>query len=143
MPLVNVYLREGTTPEYRQNVSAGIHRSMVEVLKIPEDDRFHFIHEFKPENVQMQPVSFGIRRGEGAMVIQLMFNDRAPEQKAELFAAIRENLRRCAGVPEEDILLCVVETNSENWRAAGRVVNPATGYDERMDHALGDAAAAR
>lgn len=141
MPLVNVYMREGTTPEYRKNVSAGIHRSMVDVLKIPQDDQFHLIHEFKPENVQMQPESFGIRRGDRTMLIQLFFNDRAPEQKAELFAAIRENLRLCADVPQEDILLCVVETNSENWWAAGRIVNPATGYDERMDHVLGDAAA--
>ncbi|WP_207954774.1 hypothetical protein [Saccharopolyspora elongata] len=37
----------------------------------------------------------------------------------------------------------VVDTNSENWWAAGRVVSPATGYDERMDHAVGDAVAAR
>ncbi|MBA6435168.1 tautomerase family protein [Streptomyces sp. GMR22] len=41
MPLVNIYLREGTTPEYRRNVSLGIHRSMVDVLKVPQDDRFH------------------------------------------------------------------------------------------------------
>ncbi|AQA14892.1 tautomerase family protein [Streptomyces malaysiensis] len=141
MPLVNIYMREGTTPEHRRNVSLGIHRSMVDVLKVPQDDQFHLIHELKPENVQTQPVSFGIRRGEGAMFIQLFFNDRDPGQKADLFAAIRENLRLYAEVPEEDIMLCVVETNRENWWAAGRTVNPRTGFDERMDHVLGDTAA--
>ncbi|MFD8283404.1 tautomerase family protein [Streptomyces samsunensis] len=141
MPLVNIYMREGTTPEHRRNVSLGIHRSMVDVLKVPQDDQFHLIHELKPENVQTQPVSFGIRRGEGAMFIQLFFNDRDAGQKADLFAAIRENLRLYADVPEEDIMLCVVETNRENWWAAGRTVNPRTGFDERMDHVLGDTAA--
>lgn len=141
MPLVNVYMREGTTPEHRRNVSLGIHRSMVDVLRIPEDDQFHFIHEFKPENVQMQSAFFGIERGDRTMAIQLFINHREPGVKADLFAAIRENLRQIAGVPEEDILLCVVETNSENWWAAGRVVNPETGYDERMDQVAGDAPA--
>lgn len=137
MPLVNIYLREGTSVEYRRNVSLGIHRSMVDVLHIPQDDQFHFFHEFKPENIQAQPVFFDIRRGERMMFIQLFFNQREPQQKADLFAAICANLKLYADVPPEDIGLCVVETNSENWWIAGRVVNPATGYDERMDHALG------
>ncbi|MBB5158217.1 hypothetical protein [Saccharopolyspora phatthalungensis] len=67
--------------------------------------------------------------------------DDAELQKADLYAAIRTNLRLFADVPEEDILLCVVETNSENWWAAGRTVNPLTGYDERMDHVFSDTAA--
>ena len=136
MPLVNIYLREGTTPEYRRNISLGIHKSMVDVLKIPQDDQFHVIHEVAPDNFQMQPVVFGLRRSERTMFIQLSFNDRTAEQKAELFQAIVDNLQLFADVPEEDILLCVVETASENWWAAGRVVNPATGYDQRMDHTL-------
>ncbi|MER7985276.1 tautomerase family protein [Streptomyces noursei] len=139
MPLVNIYMREGTTPEYRRNVSLGIHRSMVDVLKIPQDDQFHLVHEFKPENVQMQPVSFDIRRSDRTMLIQLFFNNREPQLKTALYAAIRNNLRLFADVPEEDILLCVVETNSENWWAAGRTVNPLTGYDERMTHLSTDA----
>lgn len=136
MPLVNIYMREGTTPEYRRNISLGIHKSMVDVLKIPQDDQFHVIHEVAPDNFQMQPVVFGLRRSERTMFIQLSFNDRNAEQKAELFQAIVNNLRLFADVPEEDILLCAVETANENWWAAGRVVNPATGYDQRMDHTL-------
>ncbi|WP_247616505.1 tautomerase family protein [Streptomyces sp. MK37H] len=106
---------------------------MVDVRKVPQDDQFYLIQELKPENVQAQPVFFGIRRGDRTMFIQLFFNDRDLQQKTELFAAIRRNLRLYADVSEDDIVLCVVETNSENWWAAGRTVNPRTGYDERMD----------
>lgn len=35
-------------------------------------------------------------------------------------------------VPEEDVAFRIVETARENWWAAGRVIAPATGYDERM-----------
>ncbi|MFJ9770791.1 tautomerase family protein [Kitasatospora sp. NPDC101157] len=136
MPLINVYLRQGTTAEYRRNVSLGIHRAMVDVLKVPQDDQFHVIHEVGPENFQMQPVVFGLRRSERAMFIQISINHRTAEQKAELFRAIVDSLRLFADVPEEDILMTINETARENWWAAGRVVNPATGYDERMDDTL-------
>ncbi|MFF7651610.1 tautomerase family protein [Streptomyces sp. NPDC007983] len=136
MPLINIYLRRGTTPEYRRNVSLGLHKAMVDVLKIPQDDQFHVFHEVAPDNFQMQPVVFGLRRGERAMFIQLSFNPRTAEQKAELFQAIVTNLQLFAEVPEEDILMMISETARENWWAAGRVVDPATGYDERMNDVL-------
>ena len=136
MPLINVYLRQGTTPKYRFLISEAIHKSMVDVLKIPQDDQFHVFHEVTPDNFVIQPVVFGLRRSERTMFIQLSFNHRTAEQKAELFQAIVNNLQLFADVPEEDILMTITETASENWWAAGRVVNPTTGYDERMNDAL-------
>lgn len=132
MPLINVYLRQGTTAGYRHDVSAALHKSMVDVLKIPQDDQFHVFHEVTPDNFVMQSVVFGLPRGERAMFIQLSFNQRTAQQKEELFHAIVDNLRRSAGVPEEDIMIMVLETARENWWAAGRVINPDTGYDARM-----------
>ncbi|MGW1289387.1 tautomerase family protein [Streptomyces sp. NPDC001118] len=132
MPLINVYLRQGTTPEYRRDVSSALHKAMVDVLKVPQDDQFHVFHEVTPDNFVMQPVVFGLPRGERAMFIQLSFNQRTAEQKKELFRAIVDNLGRFAGVPEEDVMIVVFETARENWWAAGRVINPDTGYDARM-----------
>jgi phenylpyruvate tautomerase PptA (4-oxalocrotonate tautomerase family) len=132
MPLINVYLRQGTTPEYRRNVSAALHKAMIDVLKIPHDDQFHVFHEVTPDNFHMQPVVFGLSRSERTMFIQLSFNQRSAEQKSELFRAIVNNLRLFADVPEEDVMLVAFETARENWWAAGRVVSPETGYDARM-----------
>ncbi|MEU8731032.1 tautomerase family protein [Streptomyces tendae] len=132
MPLISISLRKGTTPEYRRLVSEALHASMVDVLKIPRDDQFHVFHEVTDDNFVMQPVVFGIPRSRRALFIQLSFNERSAAQKAELFRAIVDNLRLRAGVPEEDVMLMAVETARENWWAAGRVVDPATGYDERM-----------
>lgn len=85
MPLINVYLRQGTTPEYRRNVSAALHKAMIDVLKIPHDDQFHVFHEVTPDNFHMQPVVFGLPRSGRTMFIQLSFNQRTAEQKSELF----------------------------------------------------------
>jgi hypothetical protein len=57
------------------------------------------------------------------------------------FQGIVDNLRLFADVPEEDILMTITETAGENWWEAGRVVNPTTGYDERMNDALAGAEA--
>ncbi|MFF0591204.1 tautomerase family protein [Streptomyces sp. NPDC003781] len=132
MPLISISLRTGTTPEYRRLVSEALHESMVDVLGIPRDDQFHVFHEVPEDNFVMQPVVFGIPRSRRTLFIQLYFNERGAEQKAELFRAIVANLRLRAGVPEEDVMLVAVETARENWWAAGRVVDPATGYDQRM-----------
>ncbi|MGW0222745.1 tautomerase family protein [Streptomyces tendae] len=134
MPLISISLRQGTTPEHRRLVSEALHESMVDVLRIPRDD-FHVFHEVPDDNFVMQPVVFGIPRSRRTLFIQLSFNERSAEQKAELFRAIVDNLRLRAGVPEEDVMLMAVETARENWWAAGRVVDPATGYDERMTEA--------
>ncbi|MET7987511.1 MULTISPECIES: tautomerase family protein [unclassified Streptomyces] len=143
MPLINIYLRQGTSPEHRRNVSLGIHKAMVDVLKVPQDDQFHVFHEVSPDNFHMQPVVFGLRRSERAMFIQMSFNHRTAEQKAELFQGIVNNLRLFADVPEEDILMTIIETANENWWAAGRVVNPTTGYDERMNDTVAHTEARR
>lgn len=135
MPLINVYLRQGTTPEYRRDVSSALHEAMVDVLKVPQDDQFHVFHEVTPDNFVIQPVAFGLPRGERTMFVQLSFNQRTAEQKKELFRAIVANLRRFAGVPEEDVMIVVFETARENWWAAGRVIDPDTGYDARMTDA--------
>ena len=132
MPFAEVYLRQGSAPEYRRNISAAILHAMVEVLHIPDDDQFHVFHELSPDDLIYQPASFGIERGERFMFIKLFFNHRSDEQKQALFAALVDNLKAQAGVARDDVALVVVETGSANWWISGRVVNPVTGYDERM-----------
>ncbi|MEU6539051.1 tautomerase family protein [Streptomyces sp. NPDC047000] len=95
-------------------------------------NQFHVFHEVLSDNFVIQPVVFGLRRSERTMFIQLSFDQRTAEQKTELFRTIVADLRLFADVPEEDIMLMAIETAGENWWAAGRVVDAATGYDERM-----------
>ena len=140
MPRVDISLREHTTDDARRRaISDAIHKSMIDVLGIPEDDRFHTFHVQGPGTMLYEPVVFGIERSERCMFIQLVFNHRTPEQKQALFAAIVENLGNDAGVRSDELMLYVVETAGENWWAEGRVVDPDTGYDERMTDTVRDA----
>ncbi|WP_405773833.1 tautomerase family protein [Streptomyces sp. NBC_00859] len=133
MPLVDIYLHQGvTTRDQRKAISDAIHAAMVETLVIPDDDRFHYFHEFPEGSVFHDDVVFGLPRSERLMGITLSFNNRTAETKNALFESMVKHLLQIAGVPREDVVLRILETARENWWAAGRVVDPNTGYDERM-----------
>lgn len=66
------------------------------------------------------------------MCITLSFNIRTAETKSALFESLVRHLEEIAQVPREDVAFRILETSRENWWAAGRVINPDTGYDERM-----------
>jgi phenylpyruvate tautomerase PptA (4-oxalocrotonate tautomerase family) len=133
MPFVSIELRQGvTTPEQRKAISDAIVSAMIEVLAIPADDRFHVFHELPDGDMFHESVAFGKPRTDRLMFITLSFNHRTPDVKSALFASLVRHLRDTAGVPSEDVVFRILETARENWWADGRVVNPETGYDERM-----------
>jgi phenylpyruvate tautomerase PptA (4-oxalocrotonate tautomerase family) len=133
MPLIDIYVHQGaTTREQRKTISDALHAAMVETLSIPDDDRFHFFHEFPDGSVFHDDVVFGVPRSTRLMCVSLSFNGRSADTKKALFDALVRHLHDEAGVPPEDVAFRIVETARENWWAAGRVVDPRTGYDERM-----------
>ena len=74
MPLIQVWLRKGTAPAHRQGISKSIHRAMVDVLGIPEDDYFQVTHELDAEDMLFDPHYFGLPRSERFIMIRLSFN---------------------------------------------------------------------
>ncbi len=123
MPLVNISLRRGTTPEFRRALADGVHDAMVDALNIPHDDRFELIHEFAPENMLHDPVFYGIERGTGSVFVQIVLNVRPAEQKHRLYGLIADNLVRRPGVRRQDIFIGIVEVAPENWWAYARAAD--------------------
>jgi hypothetical protein len=50
--------------EYRKSLGDGVHRTMIEVLAIPPDDRFQVIMEHPPEGLVYDPGYLGVRRSD-------------------------------------------------------------------------------
>ena len=132
MPLIEVWLREGKPAMYRKAIADGIHRAMIDVLKIPEDDYFQVTYEMSPENIIYDPNYFGVARSEDMVLIRLAFNARPAAVKQRLFETIADNLVKAPGFRREDIGMSIVETAFENWWAYARAVDPQTGTDARM-----------
>lgn len=132
MPLIQVWLRKGTTPEHRKGISKSIHRAMVDVLGIPEDDYFQVTHELDRDDMLFDPGYFGLPRSERFIMIRLSFNARPAAMKLKLFETIADNLEKDPGLDRADMGMSIVETTFENWWAHGRAVDPKTGTDSRM-----------
>lgn len=132
MPMAKVYLRTGSSPEHRRAISEAIHRSLVEVLGIPDDDRFHLFHELDDDNMITAPVSFGLPRRREAICVQFYFQQRPAEVLEELYAALVAHLGELTELESRDVFVNVVPAPSMNWWVEGRVLDPATGFDERI-----------
>jgi len=134
MPLVNISLRKGTTPEYRRDIADGIHRAMMDAFKIPADDRFILVWEHSAENMIQDRTFFGIERSDKSIFLQIVVNHRPVEQKTSFYQFVVKNLVDAPGLRQEDIFIGVVEVAPENWWAFARHVH-AGGTDDRASAA--------
>ncbi|MGW4774741.1 tautomerase family protein [Nocardia sp. NPDC004278] len=132
MPMTKIYLRKGSSPEHRVAISESIHRALVEVLGIPEDDRYHVFHELDDDNLISAPVAFGLERRREAVFIQFYFGQRPAEVLTALYKSVVGYLTDLTDLETRDIYLNVVPSPSENWWADGRVLDSRTGFDERI-----------
>jgi phenylpyruvate tautomerase PptA (4-oxalocrotonate tautomerase family) len=133
MPMTKVYLRKGRSADERRAISDAVHRALVEVIGIPDDDLYHVFHELDDDNLISAPVAFGLERRREAVFIQFYFAQRPAEKLRQLWASVVANLGELTDLEPRDIYLNLVPSASENWWADGRVLDTQTGYDARMD----------
>jgi 4-oxalocrotonate tautomerase len=116
MPLVRISLRQGTSPAYRQALSEGVHRALIESLAIPPADRFQVIIECAPENLIYDPGYLGVQRSDRVVFVEIiMSTGRKPQQKRKLFRRMAEILAESPGLRPQDLLVNLVEVSWENW----------------------------
>ncbi|MFX1502466.1 MAG: tautomerase family protein [Promethearchaeota archaeon] len=53
MPLVKVEIIKNKNVEYKKAILEGIHRALVEAIKIPEYDRNQKLYELEPEKFEI------------------------------------------------------------------------------------------
>ena len=54
MPLVNISILSGKSPEYIKAVGDSINSAVIETMGFPMDDRYQIIHEVDSERLQLQ-----------------------------------------------------------------------------------------
>lgn len=127
MPLVRIDLRSGKPAEYRRALGDGVHRAMVETIKVPADDRFQIITEHPADGIVHDPSYLGVSRSDAVVFIQITLNaGRTLEMKKALYARIAELLAEKPGLRSEDVLVSLVEVTKENWSFGNGVAQYAT-----------------
>jgi 4-oxalocrotonate tautomerase len=116
MPLVRIDLMEGRPAEYCRGIGEVVYRAMIEVLKVPKDDRFQVIAEHPHHSLIADENYLGIKRTQDCVFIQITLNaGRSVEQKKSFYHAVAEGLHSSLGLRREDVFINLVEVPKENW----------------------------
>lgn len=115
MPLVRIDLIKGRSDAQIRAVADAVHSAVVEVLAIPERDRFQIITEHEAGRVIALDAGLGFKRSDGAVVIQIFTQTgRSTAVKQQLYAAIAASLST-VGVAGEDVFIGYVENTPADW----------------------------
>ncbi len=112
MPLVKIEIRKGKSEEYKKSLLEGVHRALVQVLKIPDSDRKQRLYELDADN-------FENKTDNGVLIEITMFKGRSFSAKKELYGVIINILSRNPGIRGEDITIVLIEQPLENWGIRG------------------------
>ncbi len=116
MPLVRIDLNAGKPAQYRQAMGDIVYRAMVEVLKVPEDDKFQVLTEHPPGDLNVAKSYLGIEHTGDVVLIQITLNlGRSIEQKRVFYRRVADDLHAQLGLRREDVIISLVETGKENW----------------------------
>ena len=122
MPVVEIHIRSGRTAEEKKALLNAIHGSLVEALKIPENDRIQRIREYASEDLEIPP-----GKTEKFTLIEItMFPGRSMEAKRNLYQVLIRHLGEL-GIDPMDVFIMLHEPSMENWGIRGGI--PANEVD--------------
>jgi 4-oxalocrotonate tautomerase len=116
MPTSRIALRRGKSPQYRRAISDAVHRALVEVIGIPNEDQFHVIDEYDAENFIYHPSFLDIARTDDLVIINIVLRGgRSRDLRVQLHKKIAELLEQKPGVRPQDVFVYLVENDYADW----------------------------
>ncbi len=110
MPLVNISILKGKSPEYIKAVADGVNSAVIETMGFPADDRYQIISEHEPHCLELQE-----RSGDRVMMYLIMRGGRSDESKQAFYSKVVENLARDPGIDPANVLITIVENHDIDW----------------------------
>lgn len=115
MPLIQIHLREGKTPDYVKDVMDGIHEALVTSWKIPVNDRFQMVTEYKKGHFHFDKTIWGVKRSDDLIAIYITSISRSVEMKKSLYQELVNVLGKNPKVRKEDIFVTIATVGKEDW----------------------------
>ena len=110
MPLVNISILSGKSPEYIKAVGDSINSAVIETMGFPMDDRYQIIHEVDSERLQLQG-----RDGDRVMMHLVMRVGHSNESKQAFYKKVVENLATNPGILPENVMITISENHDIDW----------------------------
>lgn len=115
MPLIHIHLVKGKSPKYINAVRDGIHKALMAAWKIPHNDRFQLVSEYKKAHFHFDNTIWGVNRSDGLIAIYITSVTRTVAMKKKLYRELVNVLGENPKVRKEDIFVTIVDVKKENW----------------------------
>ncbi|MGI5142233.1 MULTISPECIES: tautomerase family protein [unclassified Streptomyces] len=118
MPLVRIDMIRGRRTDEVQAIADATHQAIVEVLRIPERDRFQIVTEHAADHIIALDAGLGFDRSSALVMIQIFTQSgRTAEVKQRLYRVIAQRLGRL-GIKGEDVFIGITENAPQDWSFA-------------------------
>ena len=116
MPLVRIDLPNSIESERHGLIGDIVYQAMVDVLNVPDGDKFQIITAHDADSLRIDPAYLGIDRSANAFIIDITLNaGRTVELKRQFYATAAERLSAEADVRPQDVLIVLTEVAKESW----------------------------
>ena len=115
MPLIQISLIEGKSPEYIKAIADGVHKALCTAWGIPENDRFQLITEYKKEHFYIDKTIWDVKRSDDVVVIYITSITRTAEMKRNFYKEVVNVLALNPKIRKEDVFVSIVNNDRENW----------------------------
>jgi phenylpyruvate tautomerase PptA (4-oxalocrotonate tautomerase family) len=116
VPLVRIDMLEGRSAQEREQIADCTHRAMVETLGVPERDRFQIVTEHTPGSLHFDRGYLDIERSDAFVLVGLtLASGRSAQVKQAFYARLCELLVQAVGLRPQDLAVCLVENEREDW----------------------------
>jgi phenylpyruvate tautomerase PptA (4-oxalocrotonate tautomerase family) len=116
MPLARIDLPASIDPQRRTVIADIVYQTLVDILNVPQNDRFQIVTTHTAETLLIDPTYLDIDRSADAFIIDITLNaGRSVDLKKRFYASLAERLSEKARVRPEDVVVSLTEVPKENW----------------------------
>jgi 4-oxalocrotonate tautomerase len=116
MPLVNIDLLEGRPREELTAIADAVHDAMVELLDVPERDRFQILTEHRADTLSFDRGYLDIERSDAFLLVRVTLSaGRSTDAKRDFYRRLADLLAERVGLATEDLAVVLLENNREDW----------------------------
>ena len=126
MPLVRIDLIQGKSAQYRKTLGEIVYRAMVDLINVPNDDKFQVITEHAAQDFNVAEGYLGNRYSNDIIFIQITLNaGRSVELKKAFYKRIADDIEAQLKTRSQDVVINLVEVAKENWSFGGGIAQYA------------------
>ncbi|HTS39715.1 MAG TPA: tautomerase family protein [Xanthobacteraceae bacterium] len=127
MPFVRIDLLRGKPVQYRKTLGEIIYKAMLDVIIVPQGDKFQVITDHPPEEFNVSESYLGNDYSKDVILIQITMSlGRSVELKQAFYKRIVDDLGAQLNVRPQDVVINLVEVVKENWSFGGGIAQYVT-----------------